>query len=270
LKILIKKMIRGIKPVKAETPDSGYTTLVDFDRLTSLFVEKREEYERNHPFPHIVIDDFLPSHVIKKLLQQYPLDHDNWIDSPPNAIAVQKEKRHIRDLIEMPRIYRELITELGCHRFLVALSRLSGIPAIMSDPDLLGAGIHQSSRGAHLKIHADFSIHRRFGLDRRLNFLLYLNPDWQESWGGHLELWDKDMQGPPIRVLPKLNRCVIFTTTATSYHGHPHALECPEGIHRKSIALYYFTNGRPEGEGEPTSATTWRDIPEAYRREPKA
>ncbi|MGL4316271.1 MAG: 2OG-Fe(II) oxygenase [Pseudomonas sp.] len=265
----MKALIRKLLGSSARQTDADYSTLVDFPRISELMLSKQGEYQNNSPFPHVVIDDFLPEKTIQLLLEQYPLDQDKkeWIDSTAQLDQVQTEKRHLRDILAMPKAYRELIWELGSSHFLDALAKMSGIRRLIPDPELQGAGIHQVSRGGFLKIHADFSTHRKFDLARRLNFLLYLNPDWQESWGGHLELWDKDMQGPPVRILPKLNRCVIFTTTANSYHGHPSPLECPPGIYRKSVALYYFTNGRPEGEAEPTFATTWREVPAAYQRD---
>lgn len=36
------------------------------------------------------------------------------------------------------------------------------------------------------------------------------------------------------------NRCVIFNTDADSFHGHPDPLTTPDGITRKSVALYYY------------------------------
>jgi hypothetical protein len=88
----------------------------------------------------------------------------------------------------------------------------------------------------------------RYDLDRRLNLLLYLNNDWDESWGGQLELWDRDMTRAVRRVNPEFNRCVVFSTTSWAFHGHPDPLECPPDVTRKSIALYYYTNGRPPEE----------------------
>jgi hypothetical protein len=99
-----------------------------------------------------------------------------------------------------------------------------------------------------LKIHADFNKNKLTNLDRRLNVLVYLNKDWDEAWGGHFELWDKEMKGAVKKILPLFNRMALFTTTDFSYHGHPEALKCPPGRSRKSLALYYYTNGRPAYE----------------------
>lgn len=224
-------------------------------------------YQSNSPFAHIVLDDFVPQSTLEKLLVEYPYDQQStlWNDASykNNATGeyVQKDKRNIRDLLRMPATYRQLIWELNSKYFLDFLSKLSAISQLIPDPLLRGAGIHQIGRGGFLKIHADFTAHRDFGLDRRLNLLLYLNQDWPEEYGGHLELWDAQMQGPPQKILPIANRCVIFTTTATSYHGHPHPITCPPELFRKSIALYYYTNGRPTGEANPVFETLWKDLP---------
>jgi hypothetical protein len=40
----------------------------------------------------------------------------------------------------------------------------------------------------------------------------------------------------------------MFSTTDFSYHGHPNPLTCPLDRSRKSLALYYYSNGRPKSE----------------------
>jgi hypothetical protein len=107
-------------------------------------------------------------------------------------------------------------------------------------------------------VHADFNKHSTYDLDRRLNLLLYLNKDWPEEYGGHLELWDRQMQKCEAKVLPIFNRVLIFGTTDFTYHGHPDPLRCPEGVTRKSLALYYFSNGRPAEEVTGGHSTIFR------------
>jgi len=74
---------------------------------------------------------------------------------------------------------------------------------------------------------------------------MYLNPNWPESYGGHLELWNRNLTSCGQRVLPALGRFVAFSSTDFSYHGHPQPLQIPLGRARRSLALYYYTNGRP-------------------------
>ena len=85
-------------------------------------------------------------------------------------------------------------------------------------------------------------------LDRRINVLIYLNENWEEEYGGHFELWEKDKSKCIVRIPPIFNKMAIFSTTDFSWHGHPDPLTCPQGRSRKSLALYYYTHGRPEYE----------------------
>jgi hypothetical protein len=78
--------------------------------------------------------------------------------------------------------------------------------------------------------------------------ILYLNKNWREEYGGGIELWDREMTHCVTKVLPIFNRVLIFSTTDFTFHGYPDPLQCPEGMTRKSLALYYFSNGRPAEE----------------------
>ena len=129
------------------------------------------------------------------------------------------------------------------------LQKLTGIKeTLLPDPYFEGGGYHEIKPGGFLKVHADFNKHRPTNLDRRINFLVYLNKDWEESYGGHFELWNLDMTKAERKILPIFNRVAIFSTISNSYHGHPNPLTCPQDKSRKSIALYYYTNGRPQSE----------------------
>jgi hypothetical protein len=121
--------------------------------------------------------------------------------------------------------------------------------------------LHQILRRGYLKVHADFNKHPQFGLDRRVNVLCYLNRDWQPEWGGQLELWDADMQCPVQSIDPVFNRMVIFTITDTAFHGHPDPLRCPPDRTRRSLAFYYYSNGRPAAEDAGVHSTLFQRRP---------
>ena len=163
---------------------------------------------------------------------------DGWI----NYKHYNEDKRGLNKLDLLPETIKGTINELNSPEFLQFLSKITGIANLQKDDGLEGGGIHQSTRGGYLNIHADFTVHphhRKW--QRRINVLVYLNKEWKEEWGGKLELWDKEMKACEEKVLPIFNRCVIFNTDADSYHGHPEPMTCPEGTYRRSIALYYYT-----------------------------
>ncbi len=159
-----------------------------------------------------------------------------------------KLKRRMSNLAEMPPKTRAFIEELNSASFVSTLEDLTGIRDLIPDPYLEGGGIHQIGAGGFLKVHTDFNWHRKLQLHRRVNLLIYLNEEWESEWKGNLELWDEEMRQCHVSVPPLFNHIVIFTTTDRSYHGHPDPLECPPGIMRKSIAMYYYSKERPTDE----------------------
>lgn len=228
-------------------------------RLKALADSFHEAYAVAQPFPHVVIDDFLPAQVAEDLLAEFPDPADlAWrhifADSKQVKLACDEETR-------MGPRTRHLIGQFNSASFLTFLEAVAGMEALVPDPHLAGGGLHQILPGGYLKIHADFNWYPRLRLDRRLNLLLYLNKDWREEYGGHLELWDAAMSGCRRRVLPAFNRCVIFSTTDFAYHGHPDPLTCPKDRTRKSVALYYYSNGRPEVERSPAHSTLFQERP---------
>lgn len=203
-------------------------------------------YQNASPFPFIVIDDFLPPSVAEEVYASFPERGDKeWTRLPTED---QRGKFVLTDDDLLPSPVRALVHELNAGPFLALLEQITGIPELIADAKLMGGGLHAIERGGKLSVHVDFSHHPTNGLNRRLNFLLYLNKDWKEEYGGHFELWDRKITRCEQRILPIFNRCAIFSTSPISYHGHPEPLTCPEGMTRKSLALYYFSNGRPQEE----------------------
>jgi len=120
-----------------------------------------------------------------------------------------------------------------------------------------------------LGIHADFRINKKLSVERRLNLLVYLNPSWDDGWNGQLEIWDRKMTQCAARISPIWNRCVVFSTDADSYHGHPDALKTPEGVKRRSMALYYYTASKEIFKEVPDRSTMYvarpDDPPEIHK-----
>jgi len=209
-------------------------------RLEALASRYSRDFATAQPFPHVVIDDFLPPDVIKSLVEAYPETTSAWTRFD-NTFEVKSTQR---DEEAMPEAVRLVVQQFNGQVFLEFLERLTGIEGLLADPGLTGGGMHQISRGGWLKVHADFNEHAHLHVDRRLNALLYLNEDWDDSYGGHLELWNRDMSAMGARIAPIANRLVVFATTRTSYHGHPDPLACPPERSRRSLAWYYYTAPR--------------------------
>jgi Rps23 Pro-64 3,4-dihydroxylase Tpa1-like proline 4-hydroxylase len=215
----------------------------------------RERYQGAAPFPHIAIDDLFDDALLDELLAAFPKSDE--IEWRRFESATEKKLGYDYRTVLEERL-RWFLYEMNSVPVLQFLEGLTGIEGLIGDPYYGGAGPHQILPGGFLKVHADFNWHPVLKLDRRLNLLVYLNKDWREEYGGHLELWDREMKACVDRVLPVFNRTVVFNTTDFSYHGHPEPLRCPEGRTRKSLSFYYYTNGRPDEERSAPHDTLFR------------
>ncbi|HMS28395.1 MAG TPA: 2OG-Fe(II) oxygenase [Saprospiraceae bacterium] len=219
-----------------------------YQDLLEVARQNKDKYKNADPFPSAYFDNVFNPEVLDQVLAEFP-DMEKGTDlhyNNPNENKYASRGEH--RFGETSKMFAHF---LNSQTFLEFLTELTGIDALIPDPYFEGGGFHQIKKGGFLKIHADFNKNKFTKLDRRLNVLVYLNKDWKEEYGGHFELWDKEMQHCVKKVLPVFNRMAMFSTTDYSWHGHPDPLNCPEGWSRKSLALYYYTNGRPKEEIDP-------------------
>jgi Rps23 Pro-64 3,4-dihydroxylase Tpa1-like proline 4-hydroxylase len=230
----------------------------DIDRLKEIAAAGAAAYRDAKPFAHIMIENFIKPDVLEAVLaecEQGGADWHHMKDEDQNKFATTRTAR-------MGPKTRALIQFLNGQEMMEFLEKLTGIERLIPDPQLAGGGLHELRPGGFLRVHADFNYQRHLKLDRRINLLLYLNKGWEESWGGNLELWDENTTACVKRYTPEFNRCVIFNTTDTSFHGNPQPVKTPDGRTRRSIALYYYSNGRPADEVSPQHMTIFRKRPE--------
>jgi hypothetical protein len=213
--------------------------ILDLARLERMLPKLHQEYVTACPFPHIVFDDFLEPGVAEQAASEFPeVDDPSWM----KLFHLNERKCANPNFDTWGPTLRAVATELNSPSFVRFLTNLTGIDDLFQDEALEGGGLHQSLAGGFLNVHADFTVHPLHqDWRRRVNLLLYLNTEWHEEYGGGLELWSTDMKRCERRILPVGNRAVIFTTDADSFHGHPEPMRCPEGVARRSLALYYFT-----------------------------
>lgn len=231
-------------------------SLIDVGSLTADLDETSARYAAAPPYPHIVLDDVLTPEAFAAAVQEFPGIRDPFWKGYLHV----NETKYSNTL---PDTWGSTLTavakEFVSPEFVDYLERLTGIEGLIPDWSMDGGGLHQTLRGGHLNIHADFSTHHTHeNWARRVNILLYLNEEWQEEWGGQLELWDHDMTAVQGRVTPKGNRMFVFATSHDSFHGHPDPLLCPEDVARRSMALYYFT----QEEQTVRRATNYRARPD--------
>lgn len=213
----------------------------------------RERWKAAPVFPHLFVDDFLPSEFAEGIFAAYPPpDEANW-----DKTTYTHQRKKFTKTSGFPPAIQQFF-DLTAHReFRDLLTEVTTIPALLDDPELVGGGLHQILRDGFLDVHVDFNFHPRTKQHRRLNLLLYMNKDWRPEYEGRLELWDMQTNRQLENLVPSFNRIVLFQTNEVSYHGHPRPLACPQHLTRKSLAVYYYTDAL-EIEAAPEHNTLYR------------
>lgn len=213
------------------------TLTIEIDKAAQIGKSLAETYQSGEPYHHIGIDNFLPLPIVEKVRQEAL----KMGEKRPEHMSPQEHLKTSYNPDILPHYSRLVFSALNSQAFLRFLEEMTGIPHLIPDPYFLGAGIHRTNTGGYLGVHADFNMHKKMYLERRLNILIYLNPDWQDDYGGAFEVWTKDMQTQVATFPPIMNRMCCFSTSSESYHGNPTPVNHPGGDPRLSIALYYYT-----------------------------
>lgn len=209
------------------------------EKLRQDMEAKSAAYRSATPFPYILVDDVLEHTAFAGCVTEFPGIGDEFWKS---YLHVNETKYSNTTPDTWGPTLHDVAKEFCSPAFVGWLEDLTGIKGLMPDWSMDGGGLHQTLRGGHLNIHADFTTHHEHDdWARRVNILLYLNEEWREEWGGKLELWDQQMRSCQATVTPAGNRMLVFTTSFDSFHGHPDGLTCPDDVARRSMALYYFT-----------------------------
>jgi hypothetical protein len=229
-----------------------------------------ERFQSAQPFPHLVVDNFLEPAFAEQLLREFP-GFDEKLAL--NEFGVVGRKAVRQSLATIGPAYAKFDQLLQSPAFLDWLGTATGIPGLHYDPAYVGGGTHENLDGQDLDVHVDFNYHPHNRLHRRLNLILFMNPEWEEAWGGCLQLhrnpWVPPEEDEIQTIVPLLNRMAIFETSETSWHGF-RRIVLPEGkrnYSRRSIAVYFYTKARPVGQAAPSHGTVYvpRHLPSHIR-----
>jgi len=196
----------------------------------------------NEPYKHLIVDDFFPEHLANECLSSFPTIDDNssWEHQNDKDIEI-KSRSNWKSEFDIPENIIDAVRILNSSLILQSFAKVFDIKKLIPDPYFAGGGLNITQRGGLLDVHIDGNFHDATGLNRRMNAILYLNPEWEESWGGYFGIYNNDGTKLIKKIAPKFNRLVVFDSHDYSFHGLPDQLKFPEGKNRKSIILYYYT-----------------------------
>ncbi len=239
------------------------------ERIVSDARDYAASFQSARPFRHIVIDDFLGPQFCRRLLQEFPLFDASHAVNEQRGVGGKATFENVR---ELGPTFVALDEHIRSSEFLQMIEAMTGIPDLLYDPDYVGGGTHENLCGQELDPHVDFNYHPTQLWHRRLNLIVFLNPEWDATWGGAIELhtnpW-KSEENQAVAFLPVLNRCIIFETTEASWHGFKRIELSSDKRHlsRRSFAIYLYSRTRPSEDAAASHATVYveRPLPERFR-----
>jgi len=229
-----------------------------------------EAFATASPFRHAVIDEFLAPDFCRSLVEQFPRFDEAAALNEDGKVGGKATQEQVRTLGPAYEQLDDLVQSAAFRDF---IGTLTGIDDLRYDPHYFGGGTHENRQGQDLDPHIDFNYHPLTRQHRRLNLIIYLNEQWNDDWGGCLQLHRDPYREPEddeiVTVTPLMNRCVLFETTERSWHGFER-INLPEhrqSLSRRSFALYYYTTRRPPDETVAEHSTVYveRHLPERFR-----
>ena len=247
------------RPAGADLAEMGRAAsrLAPTAALQNNVTKLARTYQTAKPFPHICIDGIWDGGVLNQILTEFPQTHGHdWVVWDTG----NERKRTSRGIDGLSPFIQLFFLALCSNEFIGVLKTITGINDLWPDTTFFGAGLHETLTDGFLEVHGDYIKHPELPLARRLNLLVYLNHDWDPSWGGDLELWDSATTTCAAAFAPIFNRTILFNTTSNALHGSPAPLVCPRDRSRKMISVYYWSaNPAAFEESRPIQWTPTRD-----------
>ena len=219
------------------------------ENISCKIFDKEINNFSDSPFPHLYIENFFEEEFANTLLSSFPsLESEEWEVTEDSEIEVKMRSKWTSEF-DIPENIVDAIRIMNSAPFLKELSKALSIPKLIPDPYFSGGGLNITVSGGLLDVHVDGNYHDATGLHRRVNAILYFNPEWKEEWGGEFGLYDATGDKVIKKIAPLHNRFMAFDTNDFSFHGLPDPLNFPEGKARRSIILYYYTKDpRPDSK----------------------
>ena len=237
--------IRGVRLLMDQLVDASFFTPEATQRL-------REQLFAATPFPHLVIEGLFNPALLELVREEFD-GHaaEAWKDVKSGYESTRRSQLGAA-LGPASQIYFNILESGWFTRW---LSEVTATPYLLTDPQRFGGGLHESQVGGAFAIHRDFNYHPHVGLKNEMVCITYLNHDWQDAWGGVLELWNAKDGQCQARVRPEFGHTLILPHGPASFHGHPGPLCPPEGVQRRSVAAYFYTSPRA-GRQDPEEAVS--------------
>lgn len=220
------------------------------------FQELNNTFVGTPPYPMITLENFLPNDIAQKMaVECETIPDQHWSNFTRRGSGMQECKK-----LDVAPIAYEFVNQMHSALGMEWLCNVTGIKDLIPDPYLTGAGYSKIGKDSSLKVHTDFNWNDQLRLHRMLSFIVYLNPDWKEEYGGALNFYDFNNEKVIQSVPSMFNRAIIWRYHKRGFHGAPDPMMCPPEMTRNSFRLfYYISDAQFREDDRPHRSLYWFD-----------
>jgi Rps23 Pro-64 3,4-dihydroxylase Tpa1-like proline 4-hydroxylase len=202
---------------------------------------------------YFFLDGLLPEELARYLHSIFPKSEQMVLKK-----SIREDKYVAAQMDLYDKMLEEIIYAFQDKKVVGLIGEICGIAQAIPDAHLYAGGISMMGHKQFLNPHLDNSHDKDRERWRVLNLLYYITPDWQEEYGGNLELWPDGLKSDPITIHSKFNRLVVMATHNQSLHSVSPVNH--QGF-RCCISNYYFSK-TPLLESDTFHVTSFRGRPE--------
>ena len=157
----------------------------------------RETPLQDHPFPYMVVNDFLRPTFAADIYRDFP--------------EIKSRGSYPLQELDYGEAFQKLVEELQSPALKSVIAEKFQMDLADRFTLITVRGLANAGDG---RIHTDTK-------SKFLTMLLYLNPAW-EAAGGRLRLLnnDRDLENYVVEIPPTFGTCVLFKVTENCWHGH--------------------------------------------------
>ena len=203
--------------------------------LDQSHIEAAESY--SDPFEFRIIREPIKPEFRNKLIDRFPM---SGFEEEQLEVGAERFHMHLRSLeraIALDPTHAESIDPVWDLLYQDICSDVYryAMETIINE-DLSGCNIQANlwryDEDCFLSQHTD-------KIEKVATHLLYLNPTWQEAWGGCLHLHGETDDRPTLRtIVPVIDNSVVLITSDKSWHSVAPVVE--HGHHRKSLQIVFW------------------------------
>ena len=206
-----------------------YNRLKDEKELLS-----KQFRETKEGIGYFFIDNLLPVELSQEISEVFPLKEEMV-----QKKSIREFKYVAAQMDQYNPLLEKVIYAFQDDRIVRLIGEICEIEQLQPDENLYAGGISLMAKDNFLNPHLDNSHDKNRDKWRVLNLLYYVTPDWEDAYGGHLEVWPNGLNNDPVTIHSRFNRLAVMATHQKSWHS---VSQVEYEGERCCVSNYYFSD----------------------------